>query len=190
MIKAVIFDCFGVLAYDGWLAFKDKYLEKGTDAYDKALASNKRVDAGFITYDQFVTEIAALAKVSQDETRQTLENNPPNGKLFAYIRKNLKPRYKIGMLSNAGDNWLPDIFDAPQINLFDEIVLSYQIGAIKPEPAMYEAISMKLGVLPEECVFIDDQERYCDGARHSGMKAVVFRDTDETIVEIERLLRA
>lgn len=190
MIQAVIFDCFGVLAYDGWLAFREKYFEGKPHELEQAITSNRQVDAGLIGYDQFVAEIAGYAGVTEDETRRVLENNPPNEKLFAYIRDTLKPHYKIGMLSNAGDNWLSDIFVPSQVALFDEIVLSYQLHAIKPDPIMYETIAARLGTLPEECVFIDDQQRFVEGAERVGMKGIVFTDTATTIAELERTLHA
>ena len=190
MIKAVIFDCFGVLAYDGWLAFREKYFDDNPAVLERAMTSNKHVDAGLISYDDFVREIAGLANVSEAQTRSILEKTPPNEKLFDYIRKSLKPKYKIGMLSNAGDNWLSDIFERSQIDLFDEIVLSYQLGVIKPDPIMYQTIANRLGVLPGECIFIDDQQRYVDGAVQLGMQGIHFEDTSQTIAKIEGYINA
>ena len=190
MIKAVVFDCFGVLAEDGWLPFREKYFAHDADVLEQAIASNKRVDAGLHSYDDFLSEIAILAGISLAETRAQIETNPPNARLFAYIERDLKPAFKIGMLSNAGANWLSDIFTPTQVALFDEVVLSYQIGSIKPDAVMYETIATRLGLLPEDCLFIDDQQRYVDGAAQVGMTAVLFTDTDTTIARIKELLYA
>ena len=186
----MIFDCFGVLASDGWLPFREKHFADNAELLELAVASNKRVDAGLHSYEDFLQEIAELSGVSFDETKRLIETNPPNEKLFDFIREELKPDYKIGMLSNAGANWLDEIFEPSQVVLLDGVVLSYQIGAIKPDPVMYETIAAKLGVLPEECVFVDDQPRYTDGAERIGMKSIQFTDTSDTIANIRELLHA
>lgn len=190
MIKAVIFDCFGVLASDGCLPFREKHFAGNAELLELAIASNKRVDAGLHSYEDFLEEIAKLSGVSFGETKRLIETNPPNEALFDFIRNELKPEYKIGMLSNAGANWLDEIFEPSQVALFDGVVLSYQIGAIKPEPVTYETIASKLGVLPEECVFVDDQPRYADGAERIGMKSIQFTNTDAAIANIREVLRA
>lgn len=190
MIKAVIFDCFGVLTTDGWLAFRERFLENDPNLLERGIASNKRVDAGLISYDDFIQEISSLAGMTKSETLAIIEGNTTNEKLYEYIRDALKDRYKIGMLSNAGANWLDELFEPWQVALLDETVFSYEIGVIKPDPLMYETIATRLGVAPEECIFIDDQPRYVEGAAAIGMQAVHFVDTASTIAKIEELLRA
>jgi putative hydrolase of the HAD superfamily len=187
-IKAVIFDCFGVLTRDGWLPFREKYFSDKPDLYEKATTSNHRVNAGLHSYKDFIHELANMAILTEAETRAAIEDNPPNEPLFTYIRDELKPRYKLGFLSNAGANWLDDIFQPWQVALFDEILLSYQIAATKPDPIMYETIAYRLGVMPEECVFIDDQARFCEGARAVGMQAIVYESTDQVTADLEMLL--
>jgi epoxide hydrolase-like predicted phosphatase len=190
MIKAVIFDCFGVLTTDGWLAFREKYFTGKPDLDERAVASNRRVDAGLISYQDFLHDIASLAGVDYSQTVRVIENNVANEKLFDYIKDNLKSTYKIGVLSNAGMDWMHELFSAEQNELFDEVVLSYQVGVIKPDPVMYETIAAKLGVLPEECLFVDDQPRYVDGAKSVGMKAIHFKNTAQVIIDIEETLHA
>ncbi|HSJ49732.1 MAG TPA: HAD family hydrolase [Actinomycetota bacterium] len=51
----------------------------------------------------------------------------------------------------------------------DAVVLSYEIGSAKPDPAIYRAALERLGVEPEEAVFVDDQAAYCDGAARVGI---------------------
>lgn len=190
MIQAVIFDCFGVLTTDGWLAFRERYLDADPPRLERGVASNKRVDAGLISYDDFIHEIADLAGVSIQQTLSVIEGRTVNEKLFTYIRDQLKPACKIGMLSNAADDWLDQLFEPWQNKLFDQTVLSYQVGVIKPDPLMYQTVAERLGVLPEECIFIDDQQRYVDGAVNVGMRGVHFTDTQQTMTAIEELLHA
>ena len=186
MIKAVVFDCFGVLVRDGWLPFCDKHFGNNTELREQARANNRRVDMGLSTYNNYIHENAKLAGISEDQAREEIESNPPNDELFAIIRDQLKPQYKIGLLSNAGANWLDDLFGKEQVALFDEIALSYEMRATKPDPVAYETIATRLGVLPEECVFVDDQERFCVGAEAVGMKSIYYQSNEQLIGELKK----
>lgn len=190
MIQAVIFDCFGVLAHDGWLPFRSAHFADDPQKFAEATDLNKRSNAGMIGYGDFLQQIGELAGISAAEARREIEDNPADTNLFSYIRETLKPRYKIGLLSNASDYHLDDIFTVEQVGLFDEITLSYEVGAVKPDAIMYETIATKLGMLPEECLFIDDQPRFVEAAKQTGMQALVFEDTQSTIRKIKELLDA
>jgi putative hydrolase of the HAD superfamily len=53
----------------------------------------------------------------------------------------------------------------------DSVVLSFEVGAKKPDPEIYrEALARVGNPAPGSVVFVDDQERYCDGARALGMQ--------------------
>lgn len=188
MIKAIIFDCFGVLASDGWLPFKEKYFGSSKELLAQAIELNRSADAGRSSYDEFVKKIAYMAKLSEKVTRIQIENNIPNDELFEFIKKTLKPHYKIGMLSNAGQNWLDEMFLPEQVALFDAVTLSFEIGAIKPDAIMYQTIAKRLGVKVTECVFIDDRPKYCEGASRVGMKSILYEDVQSLKDALERTL--
>jgi putative hydrolase of the HAD superfamily len=59
---------------------------------------------------------------------------------------------------------------------FDRLVLSYEIGHIKPHAAFYRACAEAAGAQPAGCVFIDDLPENVDGARAAGLQGIVFRD--------------
>lgn len=189
MIKAVIFDCFGVLTTDGWLPFKEKHFGHDPALLQQAVDLNKRSSAGFLAYNDFLQEIAELAHMSASQVRYEIENNVANEKLFNYIATDLKPHYAVGLLSNASANWLDELFTPQQVALFDAIALSYDIGVVKPDTKAYHIIAQQLGVDPSQAVFIDDQERYCDAARQAGMQAVHYnKDSSQVIRQLNDLL--
>ena len=190
MIQAVIFDCFGVLAHDGWLPFRNAHFMDDPRKFAEATDLNKQSNAGMISYGDFLQQIGELAGIPAAEARREIEDNPADTNLFSYIRETLKPRYKIGLLSNASDYHLDDIFTVEQVGLFDEMTLSYEVGAVKPDAIMYETIATKLGMLPVECLFIDDQLRFVEGAKRVGMQAFMFEDRQSTIRKIQELLDA
>jgi len=188
MIKAIIFDCYGVLTTEGWLPFKHEYFDHDPALFQEAENLAIRVGAGHMGYDQFITDIAQLAGTSEQEARRRIETHTPNTQLFNYIQEELKPHYKLGFLSNAGNDMLTRLFTSEQIALFDEIHLSFQTGHVKPEAEAYVGIARNLGCQPEECIFIDDQERYCAGAEAVGMHAIVYKTTDQLCAQLTPLL--
>jgi putative hydrolase of the HAD superfamily len=187
MTKAIIFDCFGVLTTEGWLPFKAKHFSHDPELSKQATDLNKQANAGLISFDDLVEKVAKLAKVPAGKVAKAIDVNVPNDPLLGYIAE-LKPRYKIGMLSNAADNWLDKLFSPKQVGLFDAISLSYEAGFLKPHPVAYESIADKLGVALDECIFIDDQERHCAGAREAGMRAIRYESFDQLKSELEKIL--
>jgi HAD superfamily hydrolase (TIGR01509 family) len=82
-------------------------------------------------------------------------------------------------------NYLPELFQPEQIRLFDGTVLSYQTNFVKPMLEAYQAAADSLGVTVEECVFIDDQERFVTGAREAGMPAIWYKDNQQLRADLE-----
>lgn len=188
MIKAIIFDCFGVLTTDGWLAFRHTYLQEGSAEDKEASELNRQTDSGLLSHDEFVDRIAKLAGIERSQAMMVVDGHVRNDQLFEYIRDELKPHFKIGLLSNASANYTDELFDAWQIALFDAMTFSFELGVVKPDPAMYENIAMKLGVLPEESIFIDDREGFAEGAKRVGMQAIWYQSNDQLKRELKTLL--
>lgn len=188
MIRAIIFDCFGVLCSDGWLPFRDKHFGSDLELLEQSRDLNRSVDAGITKYDDFIKKVAEMAGVDETEAKKDIESNIPDNALFTYISEKLKDEYKIGMLSNAAKNWLGDIFLNEQIELFDAIALSFETGVIKPNVGAYQIIATKLGILPNECIFIDDQPKYCEGASNAGMVAIQYKNLDQMKMDLSHLI--
>lgn len=186
MIKAIIFDCFGVLATEAWLPFKAQYFGHDEVLFEEATDLAKRANYGLISQGDFIKEAARMAGITPLEAERYISRNVPNEELFAYIGE-LKKSYKIGFLSNIAGNYLSRIFEPEQLVVFNKICLSYETGYIKPEPEAFLNIATKLGVEPGEAVMVDDQERIIAGARGAGLKGIVFSDTDSLKSEIAKL---
>jgi HAD superfamily hydrolase (TIGR01509 family) len=189
MIKAIIFDCFGVLTTDGWLKFHDQFFELGSEAEREAVELNHQADAGLLGQPDFVQRVAHLAGVDEAVAHQIIdEQHAPNDQLFDYTRDQLKPHFKIGMLSNVTADYTPELFTPAQNALFDAKVFSYEVGVTKPHPAMYQMIATRLDALPEECIFIDDRTGFVAGARDVGMQAFQYRDFAQFRRELEMMI--
>src|SRR5262245_34370407 len=87
----------------------------------------------------------------------------------------LRPRYKLAVLSNA-DGTLRGRLERDGLHhLFDDIVVSAEVGMAKPEPEVFHLTIERLGLAPRECVFVDDWEQNVEAARAIGLPAVLHR---------------
>lgn len=87
----------------------------------------------------------------------------------------LSGTYRLGLLSNTNEcHFRRHIRRVPVFPLFDTVTVSFQVGALKPDPAIYRDALRKLGLPPEECVFIDDIREYAEGARAVGIHGIRY----------------
>ncbi|MDQ3123101.1 MAG: HAD-IA family hydrolase [bacterium] len=184
MIKAIIFDCFGVLAEDGWLPFKRKYVGGNEDLAQAAADLGKQNEYGLITNDEYYDLASRLLKVDETVLRGALGKKVPNEELFEFINIKLKPHYKIGLLSNANYDVLIDLFTTEQAGVFNASVMSFKDKLIKPDPRMFQLIAERLDVELEECVLIDDVERYCVAAEAVGMSSILYENPTQAMRQI------
>jgi putative hydrolase of the HAD superfamily len=188
MIKAIIFDCFGVLATEAWLPFKAKHFGHDPKLQERVGEISHQADKGIISRDDAIRETAQLAGITPAEFRQAIGQNVPDEELFAYLRE-LKQDYKLGFLSNISDNYLHKIFTDEHLGLFDGIELSYKSGFIKPEEQAYQNVAQRLRVATNECVMVDDQEGNITGAIQAGMSALLYQDTATLRQQLGKLLK-
>lgn len=189
MISAVIFDLYGVLAINGWQAFKARHFTERPEVWEQIFLLGRQVDAGLADYNELIRFTAVQSGETEATVRYQLEHTVANEELFGYISRKLKSRYKLGILSNASSSRVIDeVFNNAQRALFDSITLSHHVGRTKPDREMFEAAAARLGVEPAACLFVDDQERHASGAREAGMQALVYRDFNQFRKDIEALL--
>lgn len=189
MVKAIIFDCFGVLATDIWLAFCDS-LPQGVNI-EEVRALNKAFDRGIISEAEFTKSIQDLTGkkpplLTHLESGQMAKNDA----LIDLIRS-LKPDFKTAILSNISSDWITrEFLTAEERSLFDTFVLSYEVGMIKPEPRMYALACERLQVAPHEALMVDDRLMFVDGAREAGLSGIVYEDLHSFKKELNDLLNS
>jgi HAD superfamily hydrolase (TIGR01509 family) len=187
MIKAVIFDFFGVLAARDSVSFRQTYYPNDTEKIGQEKKLLEQLGLGELSYDDYISGLAKIGGVSREEVLKYSEDYRPNQELTDYIRDKLKPKYKLGIISNAGADWVLKIIGDSK-KLFDDILLSYEVGLIKPESEIYLMSTRNLGVKPEECIFIDDVLSFCQGAEVVGMNTIWYKNFEQFKEEIEKIL--
>ena len=103
------------------------------------------------------------------------------------IRK-LRGRYKLAVLSNSPPGLGQWLSDWGMRDLFDEIFCSGDEGLTKPDPAAYKTVLHRLGVLPQEAIFIDDTNGHIVAARKLGIHGIIFTTVDQLTRELNVLL--
>jgi putative hydrolase of the HAD superfamily len=186
MIRGIIFDCFGVL-YQGSSA----HLYELTPEKNRAELTNLSLssDYGYISHEDFTQQASVLIGRSAVEIEEIMQRDHiRNVALVAYV-KSLRPTYKLALLSNVGRGVINRLFSDEELDeLFDVVVLSSEVGMVKPDPEIFNFTSDKLGILPENCLMVDDLESNIAGAKTIGMQGVVFSTTDTFLSDVKPLL--
>lgn len=113
----------------------------------------------------------------------------PNASVFSIVAQLVAGGRRLGVLSNTCDpHWryvsegrYPALFSA-----FSVRALSFEIGAVKPEPAIFAAAAELAGVSPDEIFFADDIQGHVTAARAAGFDAVRYTTTADLVDELRR----
>ena len=98
----------------------------------------------------------------------------------------LKRRYPLVLLSNTDEMHFEMLERTyPIVSHFEKRALSYQVGAPKPSPLIYQKAVELAGCRPEECFFTDDIPAYVEGARNFGIDAVQFQSAEQLREELK-----
>ncbi len=190
MIKAIIFDCFGVLLGN---AYKTHLMEVEREDPERAKeirAINHASDMGILTREETAEHISALFGMDTDEfLAEQNQVEVPNRQLLEYIAE-LKKDYKVALLSNISSRERLSIrfVNGELESHFETVVASGDEGYVKPQPEIYQIAATRLGVNPNECVMIDDILEFCEGARAVGMQAIQFQTNHQCITDLNALL--
>jgi len=196
-IKALIFDLEGVLlqtADEDLPTTLARQLGRPVEDVRPAFYSeiNDRVDLGHGTQEDFWDHVLQSLGLPQSE-RIILEKFYEtelyiDQRMLEAVRAYRK-RYKTGLLSNytcdlrgrLQTHWSVD-------GAFDEIIISCEVGLIKPDPAIYRLMLERLGCRAEESVFVDDKQINIDGAAALGMKTVLFNSVEQGLADLDAIL--
>lgn len=103
------------------------------------------------------------------------------------LAKDLKKTKNVYLLSNTNNlHWQHIIKKYNFNNLAHGLMASCEVGAMKPDPKIYQAAEKKFSLVPEETVFIDDLEKNVIGARNMNWQGIVHKEYSLTKKELNR----
>jgi putative hydrolase of the HAD superfamily len=71
---------------------------------------------------------------------------------------------------------------------FDKMIISAEVGAVKPEPKIFQIALEQFGVSPNEAVFVDDFYANIEGCEKVGIRGIHFRDAESTMRQLKDIL--
>ncbi len=197
MIKAVIFDFGGVIVNDtDQITFKEiserfniKYSLAASIASElaKAYQIKNIPEKGF--WKEFAKRVGRdLPQGCENLWADTHnQNSKENFEVKEVISKLKSNGYKLAVLSNT---ILPHAeYNRKQKRYkgFDAVTLSCEVGLRKPGKEIYLMVTGKIGIPPENCVYVDDKSENLAPARKVGMKTILFKNAQQLKKDLMKL---
>lgn len=196
--RAVFFDLGGVIQRTEYQAPREHLAQRLATEYENLVRlvfqseTSRKASLGEISAAEHWAAVARKlnrpesdAKILHDEF---FAGDIMDHKLLDFIRS-LRPRYKTGLISNAWGDLREWVVTEKFEDAFDCMVISAEIGVMKPKPEIYLLALKQLGVSPAESIFVDDFIENVEGARAVGMSAIHFRDVDQAVTQLRVLLK-
>jgi len=198
MIRTVVSDLGRVVLWFDNGIFLHKLAERAGRPFEAVretvhgdLGLLRGFDGGAVTpagFHQRVTS-AVGATIAADEFFAMYNDIfTPNVPVLDVLARIRAAGYKTLLLSNTD----PERFGFvqarfPEVGLFDDFVLSYELKLLKPDPAIYRAAADRAGSRPDECVFIDDMEQNVAGAVAAGFAGILYMPETDLEAELRKL---
>ena len=184
MIKAIIFDLGDVIVkVDRTEQFRKFSAKSCKDAFSIRQYLDGRIKGEFgigeISPRQFYQRVCCELglKMSFEEFKKEWCGIFKLNTDVAQLIENLKGKFKLILLSNTDALHFPYIRNKFKvINAFDELILSYEIGCMKPNPLIFLNALKKAKTLPFNCVYIDDIPEFVYVARLMGIRAFQYKN--------------
>ncbi len=195
-LSALVVDYGGVLTTDIWVAFGEFCDAEGLEpeavkdlfrSNPEAMRLLRGLETGELDEAAFEPRFAELLGLAESEglIGRLFGGLGPDDLMIGAVRAARKGGVKTGLITNS---WGLGIYDRAPTDLFDETVISGDVGLHKPQPEIYLLACERLGVEPADCVFVDDLRENVTGAEAVGMTAILHRDSAATVARLEGLL--
>ncbi|PKN95272.1 MAG: hypothetical protein CVU44_00915 [Chloroflexi bacterium HGW-Chloroflexi-6] len=195
-IKALYFDLGGVIVRTEDKTLRTALGQRFGMSYDEmdrfvfGCETAKKASIGLMTEEQHWRDVAR--RLGADDEWKPIADTFFAGdridrSLLDFIQS-VRPGLKTGVISNAWDGLRAYMQEQGFLAPFDEIIVSAEVGIVKPDPRIYHLALQKLGVQPGEAIFVDDMPENIAAANALGMKGVHFRSVEQTLADIKQLL--
>jgi epoxide hydrolase-like predicted phosphatase len=196
-IRGVFFDLGGVIVRTEYQAPRQYLAERLRMEYedlDKLVfrgPSSIKASLGEMTTEEHWLEVTKRLRqpVSEAESirKEFFAGDVIDIELVNFMRS-LRPRYHVGLISNAWPDMRAYIVEQKFDDAFDNMIISAEVGVMKPEARIYQLALEQAGVSPNEAVFVDDFIENIDGCEALGMRGIHFRSSQQAIDELKQLL--
>jgi epoxide hydrolase-like predicted phosphatase len=198
MIKAIIFDFGRVISaqkppslfrsYEQDLGLAPGTINPimfGSPAWQDALLGRKTIEEYWRAIGPAL-ELHTVERIDQFRRRYHADE-AINERVLDLIRR-LHGHYKLAVLSNSPPDLVRWLAEWGIRDLFDVVFCSGDEGVTKPDPAAFALTLKRLGVAPEEAVFIDDTPGHVEAARALGLHGIHFTTAEALADQLDDLL--
>ena len=203
--KVLYFDLGKVLlefSHEQMCAQMAEVSESTPDVVWKALFGNEdcraaqiQYETGHLTTDEFFDHFCRATGTSPDRKRladAVCDIFSPIEPMWDLARSLAAAGNRLAILSNTNqlqwdfiaDGRFPILAVGQPVSAFDWAILSYEVGSMKPDRAIYDAAIQRAGVAADEVFFTDDRLENVEGARAVGIDAVQFVDCKGLISQL------
>jgi glucose-1-phosphatase len=196
-IRAVLFDMGGVIVRTEYQAPRQHLAERLGMEYDDLVKIVFDSDSGYKASIGAITAEEHWASVLKKLKRPAPEMDAIRHEFFAgdiidrtlidFLRS-LRGTYKTGIISNAWGDLREYIVREKFDDAFDHMIISAEVGAVKPEAKIYQVALEQVGVRPKEAVFVDDFAVNIEGCEKVGIKGILFKDPNSVLKQLKALL--
>ncbi|MDO8755563.1 MAG: HAD family phosphatase [Anaerolineales bacterium] len=197
-IHAVFFDFGGVIQRTEYQTPRQHLAERfGMDFGEMdtlvfASQSARQASVGQITEDAHWSEVLKRLKRPASEL-QMIKNDFFGGdvidrNLINFIHS-LRGKFHTGLISNAWSGMRAFLEKEKFINLFDTVVISAEVGVMKPDTGIYHIALEQAKVKAESALFVDDIQANIEACEKIGIKGVLFKDPQEALSRLKQLLK-
>jgi HAD superfamily hydrolase (TIGR01509 family) len=129
--------------------------------------------AGFAPTPELIDSLVAMERQFTETGVELWEDSLP-------VVHELRQRgVKTALVSNCSHSTRGIVDRLGLVDAFDEVILSFEVGLAKPDPAIYREALRRVDVEPNRAVFVDDQQKYCDGAASIGIETYLIDRTGD-----------
>ena len=197
LFEAALFDFGGVLTTPVWDSFSSYCESEGLDpatirnlfrSDPEALAELRGLETGELSEQEFEASFGARLGLKNPDglIDSMFAGMRPLPEMTDAVRGLRGSGLRTGLVSNS---WSVHHYDRELLaELFDETVISAEVGMHKPQPEIYLLAAERIGSAPGACLFIDDLRENCEGAEAVGMTAIRHRQPAETLARLDELL--
>ncbi len=163
---------------------------------EDARAAQWRYETGHITTGEFFDHFCQATGSSPDRKRladAVCDIFSPIEPMWEIARNLAAAGNRLALLSNSNpvqwdyitDGRFPILAVGQPVSAFDWAILSYEVGSMKPDRAIYDAAIQRAGVAAHEIFFTDDRLENVEGARAVGIDAVQFIDAEQFAADLQ-----
>jgi 2-haloacid dehalogenase len=147
------------------------------DGWNHAQDAGRSWDDAFAWLEQHAPEWAPHGRAYLDHFERSLVGQVEGTE--AVVRAVRASGVPLFALTNwASDTWTPAVERFEVLGLFDDVLVSGDVGTAKPDPAIFAMAAERFGLVPEATYFTDDKPANVEAARAAGWDAEVFTGAD------------